>query len=87
LRDQLLLFVKMQEVDSRRSQQQVEERVLPEKLKIAEQILQKKKEAFSQLQAKAAEKDKGKREQELELKVQEDQVVKLRDRLIKLKTN
>lgn len=87
MRDQVLLLVKMQEVDLRRSQQQVEERSLPEKLQIAEQALQKKKEEISKLQAKSAEKDRGRREQELELKVQEEQVVKLRDRLIKLKTN
>ena len=87
MNDQVLLLVKLQEIDIRRSQHQIEEKSLPEKLQIAEQALQKKKEAFSQLQTKAAEKDKEKREKELELKVQEEQVVKLRDRLMKLKTN
>ncbi len=87
LRDQVLLLVKLQGIDVRKSQQQIEEKALPEKRHIAEQALQKKKEEFSQLQAMAAEKEKGKRDRELDLKVQEEQVVKLRDRLAKLKTN
>jgi predicted nucleic acid-binding Zn-ribbon protein len=79
--------MKLQEVDFRRGQHQVEEKALPERLQIAEQVLQKKKEELAQLQAKSAEMDKGKRDKEMDLKVQEEQVVKLRDRLIKLKTN
>ncbi len=87
MKDQVLLLMKLQEVDARKSQHQIEEKALPEKLLIAEQILKKKKEDFAQLQTKLAEMEKGKRDKEMDLKVQEEQVVKLRDRLIKLKTN
>jgi len=87
LTDQVLLLVKIQEVDLRKSQYQIDEKALPEKLKIVKQILQKKKEEFTQLQLKSTELDKGKRDKELDLKVQEEQIVKLRDRLAKLKTN
>ena len=79
--------MKLQEVDLRRRQHKIEEKALPERLKGAEQVLQKKKEEFAQLQTKSAETDKAKRDKEMDLKVQEEQVVKLRDRLIKLKTN
>lgn len=87
MKDQVLLLMKLQEVDFRRGQHQVEEKALPERLQIAEQVLQKKKEELAQLQAKSAEMDKGRRDKEMDLKVQEEQVIKLRDRLIKLKTN
>ena len=87
MKDQVLLLVKLQEIDLRKIQHQVAEKALPEKLHIAEQSLQQKKADFAQLQTKLAELDKGKRDKEMDLKVQEEQVVKLRDRLIKLKTN
>jgi predicted nucleic acid-binding Zn-ribbon protein len=87
LKDQVILLVKMQAVDLRKSQQQIDEKSLPEKLKAAESSLQKKKEDYAQLQLKSSEREKGKREKELDLKVQEEQIVKLRDRLAKLKTN
>lgn len=87
MKDQVLLLMKLQEVDFRRGQHQVEEKALPERLQIAEQVFQKKKEDLAQLQAKSSEMDKGRRDKEIDLKVQEEQVIKLRDRLIKLKTN
>ncbi|MEK7286078.1 MAG: C4-type zinc ribbon domain-containing protein [Nitrospirota bacterium] len=87
MKDQVLLLVKLQSVDLRKSQNQLEEKSLPEQLKAAEAILQKKKDAYAQLQLKTTERDKAKREKELDLKVQEEQIVKLRDRLSKLKTN
>jgi predicted nucleic acid-binding Zn-ribbon protein len=87
LKDQVLLLVKMQAVDLRKNQQQVEEKSLPEKLKAAESSLQKKKEDYAKLQLKSSEREKGKREKELDLKVQEEQIVKLRERLSRLKTN
>ncbi len=87
MKDQVLLLMKLQEVDSRRSQHQIDEKALPERLHIAEQVLQKKRDEFAQLQTKSGNLDKGKRDKEMDLKVQEEQIVKLRDRLIKLKTN
>lgn len=83
----MLLLVKMQSVDLKRSQHQIEGKSLPEKLQAAQLVVQKKKDAYAQLQQKSTERDKGKREKELDLKVQEEQVVKLRERLVKLKTN
>ena len=77
----------MQEVDRRRLERQEEERRLPEKLKSVEQIVIHAKEEWNSLKTRKADLEKKKKEKDLELKVQEENIIKLRDKLAKLKTN
>lgn len=87
MKDQIHLLVQIQGIDLKRNKQKDEEKKLPEKLKAAEQTINKKKEEVAQLRAKAAQRDKERREKELELKIHEENIVKLKEKLTKLKTN
>ncbi len=87
MKEQLLLLVQIQAVDQKRSKQKDEEKRLPAKLLADEQILNNKKEELAQLRSKIAQGDKDRRNKELELKVHEENIVKIKERLSKLKTN
>ncbi len=85
--EQILLLISLQEIDVKRSHQEEEKKRLPEQLKAVEQVLKTKKEILAQAQARMIQLEKAKRDKELELKVQEENTTKLKERLTKLKTN
>jgi predicted nucleic acid-binding Zn-ribbon protein len=87
VKEQLLLLAQIQAIDLKRSKQREEEKKIPEKMKSAEEVLLKKKEALDQTRIRIAQIEKERREKELDLKVQEGLIVKLREKLAKLKTN
>ncbi len=87
MKEQLFLLAKIQAVDQKRIKQREEAKKLPEKMKNAEAILTSKREELEQVRIRIAQLEKERREKDLELKVQEENVVKLREKLAKLKTN
>ena len=85
--EQIQLLVQIQKVDRELLQQKEEEKRLPERLKAAQQTLQTLEDELAKSQAAITELDKKKKKEELELKVQEDHIVQLREKLPRLKTN
>jgi len=85
--EQIELLIQIQEVDRELLRQQEEEKRLPEKLKAAEQALKNAQDGLEKLHAAVVALEKKKKKEELELKVQEEHIIQLRDKLPRLKTN
>jgi len=85
--EQLQLLVQIQEVDRELLQQKEEEKIPAETLKAAEQALKNVEGELEKIQAAMVQLEKKKKKDELELKVCEDHIVQLRDKLPRLKTN
>ncbi len=85
--EQLQLLIQIQAIDRKRIEQNEEGKRLPEKLKAAEEALLGIKGELEQLRAQKIKLEKTKKEKDLDLKVQEENIIKLREKLTKLKTN
>jgi len=85
--EQIQLLIQIQEVDRELLQQREEEKRLPDALKAAEQTLKNIQGDLEKLQTAIVQLEKRKKKEELELKVQEEHIIQLREKLPRLKTN
>ena len=87
MKEQLALLIELQEFDRQLNQFREEEKLLPERLQIAQQPLDQAKERLTQLKGALDQVTKERKEKEQALQSAEEKITKLKGRLTELKTN
>lgn len=87
VKEQLAILIQLQEFDRQLNQYREEERLLPERLKVAQQPLDRAKEAATRSKTALDQLSKDRKEKEQALQSAEEKITKLKSRLTELKTN
>ncbi|TAK07386.1 MAG: hypothetical protein EPO39_06735 [Candidatus Manganitrophaceae bacterium] len=87
MKEQLALLIKLQEFDRQLNQFREEEKLLPERLNMAQQPLERAKETLAKLKSALDQVTKERKEKEQALQSAEEKITKLKGRLTELKTN
>jgi predicted nucleic acid-binding Zn-ribbon protein len=87
VKEQLALLIELQEFDRQLNQYRDEEKMLPDRLQIAQQPLEQAKEGLARLKSALDQVTKERKEKEQALQSAEEKITKLKGRLTELKTN
>lgn len=87
VKEPLALLMGLQELDRQLNQYHEEEKMLPERLQIAQQPLEQAKETLAKLKSALDQVTKERKEKEQALQSAEEKITKLKGRLTELKTN
>ncbi|MDC4224063.1 MAG: C4-type zinc ribbon domain-containing protein [Candidatus Manganitrophus sp.] len=87
MKEQLALLIELQEFDRQLNQYRDEEKMLPERLQVAQQPLEQAKETLARLKSALDQVSKERKEKEQALQSAEEKITKLKGRLTELKTN